>query len=237
MRLGRVGSVITLDPYSFTAMDARRTVENLDALWDQLADGRPGAAAVLAPLRPTTTGDVDADLRDVWSALLAAGPALRAAGLLPPRAEGRVEALHSGDGGVPKHPAPSVEVGWDGVAGDRQAARQHHGRPWQALCLWSAEVIEAFAAEGHPLAPGNAGENVTVRGLDWSQVRAGVRLQLGTVLCDVSAFALPCSKNKQWFIGGDFHLMHHDRGPVSRVYATVVRPGRIATGDVAVLEP
>jgi hypothetical protein len=229
--------VITLDPYSFTAMDARRTVENLDPLWDQLADGRPGAAAVLAPLRPMTTGDGDTDLRRVWSALVAAGPALRSAGLLPSRAEGLVDALHLGDGGVPKRRVDTVEVGWGGVVGDRQAARQHHGRPWQALCLWSAEVIEAFAAAGHPLAPGNAGENVTVRGLDWSEVRAGVRLRLGTVLCDVSAFALPCYKNKQWFTGGDFRLMHHDRGPVSRVYATVVQPGRIAVGDVAVLEP
>jgi hypothetical protein len=31
--------------------------------------------------------------------------------------------------------------------------------------------------------------------------------------------------------------MHHERGPVSRVYATVLQPGVIAVGDAAVLEP
>ena len=63
-----------------------------------------------------------------------------------------------------------------------------------------------------------------------------MRLQLGEVLCEVSAFALPCSQNKQWFAGGDFEAMHHDRGP-SRVYATVLTPGRVVTGDPAILEP
>jgi hypothetical protein len=236
---------MTLGPYRFSPTDARRTVEHLDDLWGLLTDDRPGAAAVLAPLRAELLGeptgdvarDVARDLPRVWQALQAAGPALRAAGLLPARAEGVVHALHLGDGGVPKLPVERVDVGWSGVVGDRQAARQHHGRPWQALCIWSAEVIEQFAALGHELAPGLAGENVTLRGLDWAQVRAGVRLRLGSVLCDVSAFALPCSKNARWFRGGDFRLMHHERGPVSRVYATVVEPGTIASGDPAVLEP
>jgi MOSC domain-containing protein YiiM len=31
--------------------------------------------------------------------------------------------------------------------------------------------------------------------------------------------------------------MHHDRGPVSRVYASVLEPGRITVGDAATLEP
>jgi hypothetical protein len=57
------------------------------------------------------------------------------------------------------------------------------------------------------------------------------------VLCVVSAYAIPCTHNRAWFIDGDFELMHHDRGPVSRVYATVLEPGSIATGESAVLEP
>lgn len=224
-----------IGPYRFTETDARRTVGNLDAVWSLLHDGRD--PAVLTPLYPTLTGDLAADLHLVWSAWAAAGPALRAAGQLPPRAQGHVAHLHRSGGGVPKTAVPSVSVGWGGVEGDRQASRVHHGRPWQALCLWSTEVIEAFRAAGHPLAPGLAGENVTVSGLPWADVRAGVRLRLGEVLCEVSAYALPCYKNKAWFLGGDFEVMHHERGPVSRVYATVLEPGSISTGDVAVLEP
>lgn len=225
----------TIGPYRFTETDARRTVANHDAIWGLFLDGRD--PAVLAPLHPTLTGDLATDIQRVWAAWSAAGPALRAAGQLPARAEGRVAHLHRSDGGVPKHEVASVTVGWGGVDGDRQATRVHHGRPWQALCLWSTEVIDAFRAAGHPLAPGFAGENITLSGLHWPDVRAGVRLRIGDVLCEVSAYALPCYQNKAWFLQGDFELMHHERGPVSRVYATVLEPGSISTGDAVVLEP
>ncbi len=68
-------------------------------------------------------------------------------------------------------------------------------------------------------------------------MRPGVRLQVGSVLCEVSSYALPCFQNKGWFVGGDFEVMHHERGPVSRVYATVLQPGTVAVGDAVVLEP
>ena len=222
-------------PYRFTAQDVRRTVEDYDAIWAELVAGRDATA--LIGLRASTTGQLERDLEAVWASLLAAGPALRAAGELPERTEGRVAQLNVSAGGVPKRSAPSIDVGWSGVAGDRQANRQHHGRPWQALCLWSCESIAALNAEGHRLAPGLAGENVTIEGLPWDHVRPGVRLALGTVLCEVSAFAIPCRQNASWFAGGDFRAMHASRGPVSRVYATVLRPGRIDVGDAAVLEP
>ena len=138
---------------------------------------------------------------------------------------------------MPKAAVPEVAVDWRGVVGDRQAARQHHGRPWQALCLWSREVIDALNADGHRLRPGAAGENITIEDLPWADVRPGVRLRIGTVLCEASAYAEPCSKNAQWFAGGDFRAMHASKGPVSRVYATVLEPGRIATGDPVILEP
>ena len=184
-----------MGPYRFTETDAQRTVGNLDAIWGLYAHDRD--AGVLEPLYPTLTGDLATDLQRVWAAWCAAGPALRAAGQLPERAQGR----------------------------------------WQALCLWSNEVIDALHAQGHPIAPGLAGENITISGLPWPDVRAGVRLRVGEVLCEVSAFALPCFQNKAWFTGGDFEAMHHERGPVSRVYATVLEPGTIAVGQPAILEP
>ncbi len=115
-------------------------------------------------------------------------------------------------------------MGWRGLDGDRQASRKHHGRVWQALCLWSADVVEALAAEGHPVFPGAAGENVSVRGLDWAAVRPGVRLRLGSVLAEVTVPALPCAKNARWFVDGDFNRMHHERDrAVTRWYALVDR--------------
>lgn len=225
----------SLGPYTFTETDARRTVGNLDAIWGLYAEGRE--ASVLEPLYPTLTGDLATDLERVWAAWNAAGPALRADGRLPARAEGTVTQLNVSQGGLPKTPVDHLEVTWRGATGDRQATRVHHGRPWQALCLWSNEVIDAFRADGHPIAPGLAGENITLSGLAWRDVRAGVRLQVGAVLCEVSAYALPCFQNKAWFKEGDFEVIHHERGPVSRVYATVLEPGIITVGDAAILEP
>jgi MOSC domain-containing protein YiiM len=66
---------------------------------------------------------------------------------------------------------------------------------------------------------------------------AGVLLQIGGVLAHVQAYAEPCRSNAQFFTGGDFQRMNVDRGPVSRIYATVLRPGRIQAGDRVVLEP
>ena len=123
------------------------------------------------------------------------------------------------------------------MLGDRQADRDNHGRPWQALCLWSTEVIDDFRAEGHPLAPGLAGENVTITGLPWARVRPGVQLRLGDVLAEVSAYAVPCRKNAAWFVDGRFDAMHHRHGPRSRVYATVLEPGTITHGAPVLLEP
>lgn len=225
----------TLGPYTFSDVDAQRTVHNAHVVWGLYEEGRD--ASVIAHLRPELTGDLAVDLERTWSAWLSASPALRAAGQLPRRAEGTVAQLNLSAGGLPKLPVPEVQVGWRGVEGDAQKTRVHHGRPWQALCLWSTEVIDDLRAAGHPIAPGLAGENVTISGLRWSDVRAGVRMRIGTVLCEASAYALPCHQNAGWFLGGDFEAMHHERGPVSRVYATVLEPGRIATGDPVVLEP
>jgi MOSC domain-containing protein YiiM len=105
------------------------------------------------------------------------------------------------------------------------------------LCIWSSEVIDELTAGGHPIAPGAAGENITVTGLPWAEVRAGARLRIGDAVAEVTPYALPCAQNARWFADGDVNHMHHSRGPVSRVYALVVTPGPVAVGDTVTLEP
>lgn len=227
-----------IGPYRFTETDARNTVRDHPEIWEQFGFGRDGDAVrrTLAPHEPALSGDLATDLDGVWSAWHAASSALRAHGLLPGRAEGSVAHLHRSDGGLPKLPVDRVEVEWRGVVGDRQASRAHHGRPWQALCIWSMEAIAEHRAAGHSVDHGQSGENITVRGLRWADVLPGVHLQLGTVRCQVTDFAFPCRQNAHLFVDGDFMAMHHLRGP-SRVYATVLEPGVITTGDPAILEP
>ena len=176
-------------------------------------------------------------LEDAWRCLAETSDVLRHDGQLPVTATGVVTQLSTSTGGVPKVAIGAVDVDFGGVVGDAQGSRAHHGRPWQALCLYSDELIDAFRADGHRIARGCAGENITVAGIDWAHVRPGVRLRIGTVIADVQAYAIPCHHNAQWFSDGDFNRMSNTRGHVSRVYATVREPGHIVTGDTIVLEP
>jgi MOSC domain-containing protein YiiM len=174
----------------------------------------------------------------VGHAMHVAGRTLRALGLAPGRQTGEVVGVFASDGGVPKRAIGTAEVGYRGVSVDRQAARRHHGRVWQALCLWSSDVVDALADEGHPIEPGFAGENISVRGLDWSTIRPGVQLRIGSVLAEVSSYATPCSKNAAWFADRDFNRMSHDEHPGrSRVYASVLEDGVVRPGDQVVVEP
>jgi MOSC domain-containing protein YiiM len=175
---------------------------------------------------------------DVSHHLMDIGRGLHLLGAGAPTQEGRVVQLNVSNGGVPKKPIEVAEVGDRGLVGDRQAERRHHGRPLQALCLWSAEVIDALRAEGHPIEPGAAGENITVAGVDWSTIRPGTQLLVGDVLAEVSAWATPCKKNAQWFADRDFNRIEHGRHPGwSRAYAWVREPGTIRQGDPVVVEP
>lgn len=136
-------------------------------------------------------------------------------------------------GGVPKHPVAEAVIDASGVVGDRQADRVHHGSPDQALCLYSLEVIEALQAEGHPIAPGAAGENLTLSGLDWGGLGPGSRLRIGPkVEIEVTYYTTPCSKNAGWFREGDFSRMSQRLHPgSSRLYARVLQGGPVRAGD------
>jgi MOSC domain-containing protein YiiM len=175
--------------------------------------------------------DATHHLRDV-------GRGLHALGAGAPSQQGTVAQVNASGGGVPKQPQPRVEVDRHGVVGDTQAERKHHGKPLQALSLWSSDVIDALCVEGHSVYPGAAGENVSVSGIDWATIRPGVRIDLGTVRAEVSAFATPCAKNAQWFSDRDFKRIDHNLHPGwSRAYAWVIEGGEVAPGDAVVVEP
>ncbi|MDA0364473.1 MAG: MOSC domain-containing protein [Chloroflexi bacterium] len=120
-----------------------------------------------------------------------------------------------------------------GVEGDRQADRRAHGGPRRAVCLYPLELIEALAAEGHDVAPGHFGENITTRGLDWDLVLPGVRLRLGAeVLIEITEYTTPCWKQSQWFTDGDFNRLSAGAHPgQARVYAKVIEGGTVETGS------
>ena len=111
------------------------------------------------------------------------------------------------------------------------------GGPSQALCLFSLEVIDLLRAEGHPIAPGSVGENLTISGLDWAGLQPRERLRFGTeVVAELTGPTTPCSKNAGWFIERDFRRIDNDLHPGhSRWYASVVTGGMIEAGDQVVV--
>lgn len=241
----------TIGPYEFSDGDVARTLYLGQTLFDLLTDGLPAdAVEAVAPFRERahellgdrSPGDLTAHEAEValgrwWGEWRSAMHAVRETGAFGPSAIGTATGLFVSDGGVPKQPVEELVVDHAGVVGDRQADRDNHGRPWQALSLWSTESIAHLRAAGHPLAPGLAGENVSITGLPWERVRPGVQLRLGDVLAEVSAYAVPCRKNAAWFVDGRFDAMHHRHGPHSRVYATVLEPGTVTHGAPVLLEP
>jgi MOSC domain-containing protein YiiM len=146
---------------------------------------------------------------------------------------GVIHQVNVSPGGVPKLPVGEAEVTSQGIVGDGHDDRVHHGGTEAALCLFSLEVIETLQSEGHPIFPGAAGENLTISGIEWEGMTPGTRWRLGdAVTIEISGYTTPCNKNAGWFIDRDFMRMHQSRHPgSSRVYARVLTPGRLRTGD------
>jgi MOSC domain-containing protein YiiM len=225
--------------------DAKRTLvhaEDLLAGWS--ADAPPDLGEMLRARQIddlkaiTVFPDLYDEVHHLWHGLVSIADVRRAAGDAGTRQRGSIAQISASSGGVPKTALESAVVGRRGVDGDVQKSRKHHGRPWQALCLWSSEVIDGFAAGGHPIAAGCAGENVTISGIDWSQLHGGMIIDLGEVRCQLSAPATPCQNNAQWFSDGDISRIDEILHPeAARWYASVLTPGSITTGDSVVVSP
>ncbi|MDQ6829606.1 MAG: MOSC domain-containing protein [Gemmatimonadota bacterium] len=149
----------------------------------------------------------------------------------------RVHSLHRSNGGVPKLGVSEAAVTRNGMSGDKQRQRRFHGGPERALCLYAIERIAALQAEGHPIAPGTAGENITFAGLDWNLVVPGVRLAIGDEAeIEIASFTTPCKTIRESFAEHDFTRISEKLNPGwSRVYARVLSEGTIRVGDAVTL--
>jgi MOSC domain-containing protein YiiM len=152
---------------------------------------------------------------------------------MPIPTEGRLAQINvNPKGGVPKHRVPSAELSAEGVSGDKQRNLRFHGGPKRAVSLFSAERIQALAAEGHPIAPGTTGENLTLSGIDWESIGPGDRLLVGPVLLEVTSFTVPCQQIRGSFAESDFTRISQKLHPGwSRIYARVLVPGTVVEGD------
>jgi MOSC domain-containing protein YiiM len=142
--------------------------------------------------------------------------------------QGTVLAVCVSQGGIPKHPMDSARVSESGVEGDKQRY-PFHGGPNRAVCLFSIEDYAKLARDGvEARAPGAYGENLLTQGLDYEELRAGDRLQVGDeVLLEIHDIREPCGTLKS--IDARFPNLMLGR---SGFLCKVLRAGELRPGDV-----
>ena len=153
--------------------------------------------------------------------------------------DGRVLQVNLSPGGVPKLPVERAWVGPFGLDGDAHRADTVHGGPHRAVALFAIEAIRRVAADGHPIFPGSAGENLTTEGIEWASVKVGTRVEIGDrLVLEISKPDMPCDTIADSFIAGKSGRISILTHPLdSRMYARVLVDGEVRPGDRIVLAP
>ncbi len=146
---------------------------------------------------------------------------------------GRIFQLNVSPGGVPKTAVRDAALNELGLTGDDHRFPNIHGGPERALCLFSLERILDLQAEGHPIFPGAVGENVTISGLDWTELKPGTKLSLGDeVIIQLTSHTTPCNTIQDFFAEGKYQRIAEKVHPgESRIYARVLQAGRLIVGQ------
>ncbi|MCW5981934.1 MAG: MOSC domain-containing protein [Bryobacteraceae bacterium] len=147
-------------------------------------------------------------------------------------------------GGVPKR---AVAEGFLTRAGFEEDACSHpgiHGGPNQAILLVTSEGIEELMEQGYALFPGALGENLTTKGLDRRQLRAGQRFRAGEAIIELTRLRGPCNALDIYGPGIQQAIFDKQTGKgevssprwaLSGFYGAVVQPGFVRPGDAITL--
>jgi len=128
--------------------------------------------------------------------------------------------------------AGPIQVGALGLEGDEQADKKHHGGPEMAVLMYAEahypgwRELEGLAEMG----PGGFGENLTVSGLDETQVCVGDVLEVGGTQLQVSSPRGPCADisrrwDREWLLKKVVERRH------TGWYLRVRVPGVVKAGD------
>jgi len=129
-------------------------------------------------------------------------------------------------GGVPKLPIDSVEIGYLGLAGDAQQNKKFHGGQLRAVCVLENELLRKLQNEGHPILPGETGENLLVEGYN---LKIGSVFTVGSAELEVVSATSPCHKIAGSFIEANFNRISHEIFPgETRWYCKVLKTGTVS---------
>jgi MOSC domain-containing protein YiiM len=148
---------------------------------------------------------------------------------------GSVASVNVSNGGVPKRPIPGGWVDAMGLEADgHEEPEPIHGGRDQAISIYSVESIARVVGDGHRAFPGAFGENLTLRGIELGELRAGDRLRIGDggLVLELYANAEPCQTIAHWFVDRKIARIGSKLHPEdARWYARVVTEGPMFAGD------
>lgn len=136
---------------------------------------------------------------------------------------------------VKRASASRLAVGPNGLAGDQQADRLHHGGADKALHHYPFDHYEAWRRElpaqaGLLQGPGAFGENLSTVGMTEADVCLGDVYRLGSTLLQVSQGRQPCWKLRHRFGVADMVARVMASGRTGWYYR-VLEPGEVGAGD------
>jgi MOSC domain-containing protein YiiM len=146
------------------------------------------------------------------------------------------EQLHDGRTvrtAIDKRPVDGrVAAGHEGLTGDAQADRRHHGGPDAALYVYADEDADHWTgALERELRPGSFGENLRTRGLDVSAALVGERWRTSAgVVLEVSGPRTPCRTLAGALDVADMVARSRSAGRPG-AYLRVIETGDVGAGD------
>lgn len=132
----------------------------------------------------------------------------------------------------------SLRVTREGLEGDAQGDRRHHGGPDKAVHHYPFEHYTTWCKEIGPLAvldrPGAFGENLSTLGVDESVIAVGDVFRLGSATFEVSQGRQPCWKLNLRFGVADMARRVQANGRTGWYYR-VIEEGIVTPGDDLIL--
>jgi MOSC domain-containing protein YiiM len=108
-----------------------------------------------------------------------------------------------------------------GIKGDAHAGDWH-----RQVSLLAAEDIDGMKDEGFDLNPGDFGENIITRGIDWTQTRIGGKIIIGDAEMEVTQLGKECHQPCAIYYKAGRCIM-----PERGIFAKVIKGGTIHAGS------
>jgi MOSC domain-containing protein YiiM len=135
---------------------------------------------------------------------------------------------------TPVHEA--VQITSLGIQEDFIASSKHHGGPDQAIYVYGAADYQWWSTElGREISAGTFGDNLTISELESAQFNIGDRLQLGSVILEVTAPRIPC-KTFARRMQDPFFVKRFRHAERPGLYCRVIREGVVQVNDEVTLE-